>query len=445
MGIEADFIERNPSSARLYERASRVLPSGITHDSRYQRPFPIYVDRGDGPRKVDVDGHGLVDYVMGHGSLILGHNNPGVIEAVTRQAVRGTHYGAGHELEIEWAEHVIDLVPSAEIVRFTSSGTEATLMAIRLARAATGRPAIMKFDRHFHGWHDYVVGSSHYGAAAPAGIPDATLDTVVVISPEMHIVRETVASRPDIGTIIVEASGAAMGTLPLPKHFLHELQDFAAAQGLLVVMDEVVTGFRWAVGGVQEREGLRPDITALAKILAGGLPGGAVVGRRDVMERLSFDAPSGGEEKVGHPGTFNANPLSASAGIAALGQLKSGEAQARAEAMAQELAAGMNGVLRELGIPGFVYGPSSILKVALGGDELPEARAYHPLDAPQELLSRGSKAETQRLMNLAMLNHGVHVFNNGLIVSAVHGEREITDTLGAWRSSLVAMRAENAV
>jgi len=445
VSIEAEFVDRHPVSARLHSRASRVLPSGITHDSRHQRPFPIYVDHADGPRKVDVDGHELVDYVMGHGALILGHGNPAVVDATSRQAARGTHYGASHAIEVDWAERIVDLVPSAEVVRFTSSGTEATLMAIRLARAVTGRPSILKFDRHFHGWHDYVVASSHYGAAAPAGIPASTLDSVVVISPEMHIVRETVASRPDIGTIIVEASGAAMGTLPLPKHFLHEMQQFCREQGLVFIMDEVVTGFRWAVGGVQQREGVEPDLTALAKILAGGLPGGAVVGRRDIMERLSFDAPARGEEKVGHPGTFNANPLSAAAGVAALTQLADGQPQATAEAAAQELAAGMNGVLREMGIPGFVYGPSSIQKIVLGGDQLPEARAYHPLDLPEELISQGTRPETQRLMNLAMLSRGVHVFNNGLIVSAVHGPRERADTLDAWRGSLQALRAEGAL
>jgi glutamate-1-semialdehyde 2,1-aminomutase len=444
MTIEQDYVDSHPFSAKLYERASRVLPSGVTHDSRFQRPFPIYVDHAQGPKKWDVDGHELVDYVMGHGSLILGHNNPAVTEALSRQAVRGSHYGASHALEVEWAEKVIDIVPSAEVVRFTSSGTEATMMALRLARAASGRPAILKFERHFHGWHDYVVASSHYGAAAPAGIPEATLDTTVIVSPEMHVVRETVASRPDIGTVIVEASGAAMGTVPLPRDFLHELQDFCRAEGLIVVMDEVVTGFRWSAGGVQQREGLLPDLTALAKILAGGLPGGAVAGRRDLMERLSFDAPSRGAEKVGHPGTFNANPLSAAAGVAALSQLDDGLHQARAETTAQELAAAMNGVLRDEGVPGFVYGPSSILKVVLGGDQLPEARAYHPLDVPADLVNRGSRPETQRLLNLAMINRGVQIFGNGLIVSAVHGPAEVATTLDAWRGALIALRDEGA-
>jgi glutamate-1-semialdehyde 2,1-aminomutase len=445
MTIEGTYIERNPRSAELYRRAQQSLPSGVTHDARFQRPFPIYVERAAGAHKWDADGHDLVDYVMGHGALLLGHAHPVVTEAAARQVALGSHYGAGHEHEIRWAEAVIRSVPSAEVVRFTSSGTEATLMALRLARAASGRPAILKFDRHFHGWHDYVIASSHYGARAPSGVPDTTLDSVVVVAPEMHVVRETVASRPDIGAIIVEASGASMGTIPLPRGFLAELADYCRDRDIVLVMDEVVTGFRWSTGGVQQREGVTPDLTALAKILAGGFPGGAVTGRRDIMERLSFPDPGKRTDKVGHPGTFNANPVSAAAGAACLEHIADGEHQARAERTAHAIQAQINAAFRDASVPGFAYGQSSGIKFVIGGDTLPEPRAYHPLEPPQDLLLAGSKPQAQRLMNLAMANHGVHIFGNGLIVSAVHEQDDIDRTAEAWRASLRELQDEGAV
>lgn len=443
--IEQTYIERNPNSARLHARAAGVLPSGVTHDSRHMRPFPIYVERASGSRKWDADGHEIVDYVMGHGSLLLGHSHPAVTEAAANQVARGTHYGASHELEVRWAEQIVAMVPSAEVVRFTSSGTEATLMALRLARAVSGRPALLKFERHFHGWHDYVISGSKYDAPAPAGVPPSTLDSVVVVAPDMGAVRETVAARSDIGTIIVEASGASMGQLPLPHGFLQELREYTSARGLVMVMDEVVTGFRWSPGGVQQRESVVPDITALAKILAGGFPGGAVAGRRDIMERLSFDAAQKNLEKVGHPGTFNANPVSAAAGVAALELIADGKPQTAAEETARALQEQMNGVMRELGVHGAVYGQASIAKIVIGGEAVPEARPYSPNELPLTLLQAGSSPETQRLMNLAMLNRGVHVFGNGLIVSAVHTTDDISRTEEAWRGSLKQLLSEGVL
>jgi glutamate-1-semialdehyde 2,1-aminomutase len=441
MGIEQEYVDRNPRSAALYAEASIRLPSGVTHDARYQRPFPIYVDHARGAHKWDVDGHELIDYVMGHGSLLLGHNHPVVLEAAAAQLQKGTHYGASHEAEIRWAEAVCDLVPSAEMVRFTSSGTEATLMALRLARVASGRPSILKFERHFHGWHDYVISSSSYGAATPPGVPETTLESVVVVEPAMHTVRETVAARPDIGTVIVEASGAGMGAIPLAPGFLRELREFTAQQGLVMVMDEVVTGFRWSPGGVQQVEGVTSDLTALAKILAGGFPGGAVAGRADIMERLSFPADRK-SSKVGHPGTFNANPLSAVAGHAALRQVADGEAQRLATSSARTLQAGMNQALREFGIPGHAYGDASVFRLLLAGQEPPEGRAYNSSEIPVDLAMAGTPPETQRLLNLAMLNGGVQYFGNGGIVSCVHSAADIAHTLDVWRTTLAALRAE---
>jgi len=445
MAIEQDYVQAHPGSARLYERAKLVVPSGVTHDSRYLRPFPIYVVRAAGSHKWDVDGNAYVDYVMGHGALLLAHNHPVVTEAAAAQLQRGTHYGASHEAEIEWAEEVIRLVPSAEVVRFTSSGTEATLMALRLARAATGKPSVLKFERHFHGWHDYVVGSSKYAGSAPPGIPQSTLDSVVVVPPEMHTVRETIAGRDDVGAVIVESAGASSGTLPLPRGFNRELASFCREKNLIFIMDEVVTGFRWTPGGVQQEEGIVPDITALAKILAGGFPGGAVAGRRGLLDQLAFPPPGSNGEKIGHPGTFNANPLSAVAGTACLREVADGRHQSRARALAQRLRAGMNAELSRLGIPGFVYGQASEFRIVLGGNEVPQPRDYDPRDLSLDLLSVGTKRETERLLNLAMLQRGVHLFGNGGMTSSVHTDDDLAWTVEAWSATLEALQAEEAL
>lgn len=442
--IELEYVERHAESARLYQRAGRVLPSGVTHDSRFMRPFPVYAQRASGSRKWDVNGNELVDYVVGHGALLLGHGYPAVQEAALTQLSLGTHYGASQEKEIEWAEQVVRLVPSAEVVRFTSSGTEATLMALRLGRVYSGKPGVLKFDRHFHGWHDYVAASSKYGGAAPAGVPQATLDSVVVVPVSMDAVRAALDRRDDVGTVIVEPAGASSGTLPLPRGFLQELRALTTERDMVMVMDEVVTGFRWAPGGVQELESVTPDLTTLAKVLAGGFPGGAVAGKREVMEHLDFPPVGSKAEKVGHPGTFNANPLSASAGVACLQEIADGSHQRRASHHASQLRAGMNGALCELGLPGVVYGQSSEFRILLSGT-VPEASDYDPRALSWDLLAAGNTAERSRLLHLAMATRGVHLFGDGGMASSVHTDADLAVALEAWRSSLIAMRNESAL
>ncbi len=445
MTIEQTYIDSHRRSAELHKRAGKVLPSGVTHDSRFIRPFPIYAERADGAHKWDVDGHEYVDYVMGHGALLLGHNYPSVTEVAMAQIVRGTHYGASQEHEIEWAEEVVRLIPSAEVVRFTSSGTEATLMALRLARLFTGKPGVIKFERHFHGWHDYVAASSKYAGAMPAGVPLSTMESVAVLPLDMEVVAHTVEERGDIGAIIIESAGASSGTLPVPRGFLQQLSVFTRERGIVFIMDEVVTGFRWAPGGVQELEGVLPDLTTLAKILAGGFPGGAVAGRRDIMEGLEFAATGVKKEKIGHPGTFNANPLSAAAGVACLREIADGSHQKRANESAAQLRAGMNGVLCRLGIPGVVYGQASGFRILLGGPSVPEAADHDPRDLPWDALAAGTSPEHERIMQLGMINEGVHLFGKGGLTSSVHTEADIAATVDAWTATLEGMQREGTL
>jgi glutamate-1-semialdehyde 2,1-aminomutase len=255
---------------------------------------------------------------MGHGSLLLGHGHPAVVAAVREQAPRSFHPGACHELESEWAEAAIRLVPSAERVRFTSSGTEATLLALRLARAATGRGKIIKLARHFHGWHDQVaIGTDPpFGGPDTAGLPREITSSVVIAAANPAALAGELADG-EVAAVILEPSGAAWGTVPLPAGFLEAARRLTAEAGALLIFDEVISGFRWAPGGVQETCGVTPDLTALGKILAGGMPGGAVGGRADVMDHIG--GLRDGPRRIAHPGTHNAHPPSAAAGVTVLG------------------------------------------------------------------------------------------------------------------------------
>ena len=266
-GCSEAWAAANPRSQSLSQRAGRVLPGGVTHDVRRATPFPLAVARAEGSRKWDLDGHEIVCYVMGHGALLLGHSHPEVVAAVRRQATLAFHPGACHELESEWAEAVVDLVPSAELVRFTASGTEASLLALRLARAATGRQRVVKLAGHFHGWHDQVS----YGTDAPfrgpdtAGIPSALDEVVTVVPADARALADALQGG-DAAAVILEPSGAAWGTVPLPSGLLATVRALTRATGTVLVFDEVVSGFRWSPGGVQAAAGVTPDLTVLGKL-----------------------------------------------------------------------------------------------------------------------------------------------------------------------------------
>src|SRR5262245_8416834 len=221
--FEAEFV----GSKQRFEKARRIFPDGVTHDSRRLEPFPIYVTHALGSRKWDVDGHELIDFWNGHGALLLGHSPPEVVAAVQAQMAKGTHYGACHELEIAWGEWVQRLVPSAERVRFTSSGAEATLMALRLARIFTGRPKVLKFVGHFHGWHDAVMPGAYppYESAVVPGLPsEVALQTVVIPPNDVNLLEQTLASDLQIGAVIVEPTGGHWGRVPIRGEFLGELR-----------------------------------------------------------------------------------------------------------------------------------------------------------------------------------------------------------------------------
>jgi glutamate-1-semialdehyde 2,1-aminomutase len=425
------WSERRAKSAALYERAQGIFPSGVTHDGRYMEPFPIYVTHADGSRKWDVDGNEYVDYWSGHGALLLGHNYPAVREATVEQAQKGTHYGACHELEVEWGELVQQIVPSARKVKFTSSGTEATLMAMRLARAFTGKDKILKIQGHFHGWHDYatIAMAPPYDEPSSRGIPKAVRDTMVAVPfRDIGALRAALDGNPDIAGVIMLAGGTGAAEQRSGNEYLRQVRDLTRERGVVMILDEVVTGFRYAPGGCQEYYGVTPDLTTMAKILAGGLPGGAVAGRADILALLDHrnDAQWQRFGRVSHPGTYNANPLSAAAGVACLKIVRDPSVQKKATDIADKIRAGFDQVLKRRGVNGKTGGEVSLLAISFPDSKLKGKDFSHRF-------------------RMAMQVGGVDWNGSSMIVSAVHSDADVARTVDAFDDAIGLLQADGAL
>jgi glutamate-1-semialdehyde 2,1-aminomutase len=444
--LAESYADALPASRALYERAQRLFPDAVTHDNRRMQPFPLYVERADGAVKWDVDGRRYVDYWMGHGALLLGHNPPAVRDAVREQAMKGTHYGACHAAEVAWGEWVQRLVPCAERVRFTASGTEATHMAVRLARAFTGRRHVVKFAGHFHGWHEGLeIGvRPPYAAEPEAGQLAEVVDLVTVLPPgDIAAVRDRLA-RGDVAALILEPTGGHFGAVPMSRAFVAALRAEASRAGTLLIFDEVVSGFRVAPGGAQELLGVRPDLATLAKILAGGLPGGAVVGREDVLAYLSStpDPARGRHAKVAHHGTFNANPISAAAGVAMLASVADGDAIRVANRQAATLRHGMNELLAREKVAWKVYGDHSDWKIFFGAGTPPRDGSDQSVEGVDWRRLDAKEPERSRALRQALILHGVDFNGARALVSTCHTDDILAETLAAFEAALGTMKDE---
>jgi len=351
-------------SAELYRRALARLPGGVNSPVRAMRAIgrdPVFVERGSGAELVDVDGNRYVDYVLSWGPLVHGHAHPRVLEAVAAAAARGTTFGAPTAGEVELADEIARRVPSVEMVRMTSSGTEAAMTAIRLARAATGREKLLKFAGAYHGHVDGLLAQAGSGLLtggipASAGVPAAaTANTVVVPWNDADAVRAATAEH-ELAAILAEPYPANMGLVPPADGFLELLRERATANGALLVFDEVITGFRVARGGVQDLTGVVPDLTVLGKIVGGGLPAAALGGSVELMERL---APAG---DVYQAGTLSGNPLAVAAGLTALRMLDDA-AYPRLTATTLALADGLRDAAAGAGVPVQVPTATGLLTV----------------------------------------------------------------------------------
>ncbi len=430
------YRKKHPGSQKWHERAVSVFAAaGATHTSRVLEPFRPYITHAKGSRKWDVDGNEYIDYVLGHGALILGHSHPAVVEAVQEQAAKGFHYGENHELEVEWAELIKKMMPAAEMIEFCACGQEANLMAVRLARCFTGRNRILRFVENFHGWAAEVAPERSAGVVSPEV-------TIIPMNDLDRIEKELITGH--YALLMTEAGGAHMGgQIPWDADVISALQSLTKKYGTLWLMDEVVTGFRDARGGWQEIMGVKPDLTVLGKCIGGGLPVGAVIGRADIFEALNSKlAP---DQRIVHTGTWNANPPLCAAGSAACKLYLEGEPQKRANELGAYLREKGNQILRAKKISGLLYG-RTIIHLYLGPFDSEPSDYTKPPTRDVKRIMDPKIGAVKSLLCLHLLQRGVATMGGRFfILSAAHTTRDIDQTMNAFGDALDVMVAEGTL
>ena len=422
-------VATRSASAALLERAERLMPGGVSSPVRAYRAVggtPPFIVAGEGCRVRDADGRTYVDLVCSWGPLIAGHAHPAVVAAIAEQARHGTSYGAPTPLEIELAETIVAAFPSVEMLRFVSSGTEAAMSAVRLARGATGRDAILKFAGCYHGHSDALLAKAGSGVATlglpgSAGVTAATAkDTITVAYNDLAAV-DAAANEVPLAAILVEPYAGNMGCVPPEPGFLEGLRRICDRTGALLIFDEVITGFRVARGGAQERTGVCADITCLGKVIGGGLPVGAYGASRDLM---SLVAPLG---PVYQAGTLSGNPLAMAAGLATLGLLDPA-AYARLEALGARLEAGLDGAIAASSVPARVQRVGSLLTLFF---------TARPVRDEDDAMT--SDRERFSAFHRSMLERGVMLPPSQFecwFVSLAHDDAAIDEIVSAARASL---------
>ncbi|MBT4942616.1 MAG: glutamate-1-semialdehyde 2,1-aminomutase [Chloroflexi bacterium] len=419
-------------SAKLFSDAKTLIPGGVNSPARAWGSVggdPIFFKRALGSRVWDADDNELIDYVCSWGPMILGHANPTVIDSAVDAARLGTSFGAPTELEVEMARRVVDAVPSIEVVRFVSSGTEATMSALRLARAKTSRNKILKFDGGYHGHEDALLvaagsGLANQGIASSAGVhPDYAAATLVADFNDIESVRALLeANKGEIAAVIVEPIGGNMGVVPPAPGFLEGLRDLTTEHGSMLIFDEVITGFRVAFGGAQSVYGVTPDITCLGKIVGGGFPVGAYGASAEIMSEVSPLGP------MYQAGTLSGNPVAMAAGIATLAELSKPGVYEVLQAKTDKLADGVLDVFGKAGVPAVVNRACGLMTVFFTDTEVTDMDSASATDR-----------EAFGAFFHGMIDNGVYLPPSQFeawFVSTAHSEADIAETLERVARSL---------
>ena len=414
-----------PRSRELWEKALNLFPGGVNSPVRAAvKPYPFYVERGEGPYLYTVDGVRLIDYVLAYGPMFLGHRHPRVEEAVRSQLEKGWLYGTVAEAEIRLAEKVLKYYHPGGMVRFVNSGTEATMAAIRLARGVTGRKYIVKFNGCYHGAHDAVLvgagsAAAEYGVPSSRGVPEEVARlTLVARYNDLDSVEKIMRSHGDqVAAIIVEPVAGNSGVIPPVDGFLKGLREIADKHGALLIMDEVITGFRLGLGGAQEYYGVKGDITTLGKILGGGFPVGAIVASKEIMENFT---PTG---KVFQAGTFNAHPVTMAAGYATIEVLETGEPYRVAREAAEKIVRALDDLASRSGLDYTINHVESMFQIF-----------FHrgPVLRPED--AAASNRQLYQRLHVELLERGVFITPSqmeAVFTSAAHTREAVEETLQA--------------
>lgn len=442
--FETQFKSRTKVSQAMFERASQHLPGGVAGNGKFLAPYPVYVKQAQGGEFIDLDGNRYIDLLMGGGVHILGHSSEVVMSAVEAQLRIGTHFYMAAEAEVLLAEKVSQLMPHIEMVRFVNTGSEATQMALRAARAYSKRDRIAKFEGNFHGQHEAVLIST-LGAEGPedeptsrvdsAGVPRITRENVLVLPYNNTDRTVELISRHanELGAVILEpVSAFGLGVVEAQPEFLKALREVTAKYEIPLIFDEVVTNFRLGLGGATEYFGVTPDLVCLGKIIGGGFAIGGYGGKREIMDKVV--TPKTGlwnlSEQIFQSGCFSGNPISMVAGLAVLNELEKGEIYPHINAIAEKLQKGIMEIGGRLGFPVLVNRTASFFQVHFGVDKITDKRDALKVDK-----------KTADLFHYGLRANGVMASTHPLFVSSAHTDQHVDTVLEASESVLREMKA----
>ncbi len=420
------YHEKTPRSESLFKRAREVMPGGISHNIHYFPPYPFFAQRAKGPKVWDVDGNEIVDLWMGHYTHILGHHADVITEAIGRQLKEGIHWGIVFEKQIEWAELIRELIPSAEMVRFCCSGTEATMYAVRLARGYTGKNTILKIAGGWHGANPELTFAikAPYERRESLGLsPDLEQYTKAIRFNDLAGTKDIIQkNKKDLAGVILEPVIGEGGFIPAHLEYLKMLRAETEGSGALLIFDEVISALRVSLGGAQKKFGVTPDLTTLGKIIGGGLPVGAVAGKREIMEKTSPEQKGNKWEKtmIGG-GTFSSHPLTVAAGLAMLRYLKDHEETVYPllDAKGEKARQGVQQALRRHGVRATVTGIGSLFQTNFPRQD------GAVLDSPHAISQFTDIEKREIEFRIRMLSKGVHVMHGGGALSITHSDEDI--------------------